>query len=209
MPKESGILEQLLSLFPMVEPTLAQFPPRTVAAWQKHVPFERLQCNRSISGHLKLEHWSRTVKNLTAPEARTEPGHASASASSSLVRKRTRNIFAFDNCVCRRRDISSLIFLPEFESNPSTSKLKHCAPLCFKCFKFWPTRLDETLKLNSRPERSRERLEKWLSNPRPHYRPHFTTLRSKRKQPRHLRLHATRRRTISPRETHFRDAYGQ
>ncbi|MEC8049573.1 MAG: hypothetical protein VX210_02190 [Myxococcota bacterium] len=144
--KSERILEQLLSLFPMVEPTLARFPPRTVAAWQKaralrEAPMRTIDIWTSQAGTLVTD-----GKKLTT----LKPGLNQVTLPPQLSRVWLEN--EQDTSLVRQLRLQegahqALIFLPEFESNPSTGKLKQCAPLCFQVLQILANQTERDIKV--------------------------------------------------------------
>ena len=92
-----------------------------------------------------MEHWLRTEK-IDRVEAWAQSGHTSAPAESGLVGERNRNIFGSTTAI-KGGTNRALVFLPEFESNPRTAKLKHCAPLCFQVFQILANQTGRDIKL--------------------------------------------------------------
>ena len=144
--KRERILEQLLSLFPMVEPTLAQFPPRTVAAWQKaralrEAPMQTMDIWTSQGGTLVTD-----GKKLTA----LKPGLNQVTLPPQLSRVWLES--GTETSLVRQLQLKggtnrALVFIPEFESNPRTAKLKHCAPLCFQVLQILANQTGRDIKL--------------------------------------------------------------
>ena len=144
--KRERILEQLLSLFPMVEPTLAQFPPRTVAAWQKaralrEVPMQTVDIWTSQGGTLvtdgkKLTALKPGLNQVTLPPQLSRVWLESGQET-SLVRQLR----------LKKASNQALVFIPEFEANPTTAKLKHCASLCLQVLQILANQTGRDIKL--------------------------------------------------------------
>ena len=142
--KRERILEQLLSLFPMVEPTLAQFPPRTVAAWQKaralrEAPMQTMDIWTSQGGTLvtdgkKLTALKPGLNQVTLPPQLSRVWLESGTETSLVRQLQLKGVPIGRWFLSLNSNLIHILLssntVPRFVS---------------KCSKFSPIRLDETL----------------------------------------------------------------
>ena len=97
-------------------------------------------------GHLDIPRWNIGYgrKKIDRVEAWAQSGHTSAPAESGLVGERNRNILVRQ---LQLKGVPIGRWPSRFESNPSTGKLKQCAPLCFQVLQIQANQTGRDIKV--------------------------------------------------------------